>query len=60
MLRENLQRHSDGYAWNPREVWCDKGGRRRVGRYVKDRYGDHGSEPVHDKSYVGVPEMSDT
>jgi len=50
LFRINHQLYSDGYSWNPREVWHDKGGRRRVGRYVKDRYVDHGSEPVRDKS----------
>ena len=60
LLREDLQLYSDGYSWNPSEVWYDKRGRRRVGRYVKDGFMDHGSEPVRDKSYVGVPDVSDT
>ena len=60
LVRINQQLSSDGYSWDSREVWHDKRERRRVGRYVKDRYVDHGNEPVHDKSYVGVPEMSDT
>ena len=60
LFRINQQLHSDGYSWNSREVWHDKRERRRIGRYVKDRYVDHGNEPVHDKSHVGVPEMSDT